>query len=107
MLRQKGAHNKMGCISMGREPVSQVSNFFDGIKKKQDQEELLKQRLIEDAIADSKAVWMVADYFVPADVEEFFERHKIGVAGCEIWRSAFISGFRAAMRNKIKDNSKS
>lgn len=84
--------------------VQQASTLFEAIKKEEEQEELRKQRLIEDAMADSKAVWMVADYFVPSDVAEFFERHKIGVVGCEIWRSAFISGFRSALRGKLRDN---
>lgn len=82
---------------------NQLDKMWERIAKEDQAEKDRQQKMVDDAKADSRAVWMVADYFVPSDVQEFFERHGIGATGCEIWRSAFISGFRAALRGKISE----
>lgn len=57
-------------------------------------------RLIENARADAKAVWLLADQSVPADVREAAERWQMKETLIEIWRGAFIEGWRAAHRGK-------
>lgn len=52
---------------------------------------------------DDRATWMLADYFLPTDVKEFFERHGMLATGSEIWRTAFVTGFKVSLRGSIKD----
>ena len=51
---------------------------------------------IEQARADAKAVWALADYLMPPDVKESAERWKMSETLQDIWRQAFITGWRAA-----------
>jgi Ni/Co efflux regulator RcnB len=51
---------------------------------------------IENARADAKALWHLADYSIPADVKEMAERWDMGSTLQEMWRGAFIQGWRAA-----------
>lgn len=55
---------------------------------------------IENAKADEQAVWALADYFLPSDVREFGERHGIPELASELWRGAFVAGWRAALRKE-------
>lgn len=57
-------------------------------------------RMIDNARADSKAIWQLADYYMPADVQEMAERWKMQETLKEMWRGAFIEGWRAANRGK-------
>jgi Ni/Co efflux regulator RcnB len=57
-----------------------------------------EQKQIENAKADAKAVWALADYYLPADVKEMADRWKMGSTLQEMWRGAFIEGWRAAHR---------
>jgi hypothetical protein len=66
---------------------------------KQDAEHRAKEaRAIEDARADAKAVWLLADMMLPADVKELAQRWGMPETLVEIWRNAFITGWRAAHR---------
>jgi hypothetical protein len=55
-------------------------------------------RAIADARADARAVWLLADLMIPTDVKEFAARLRVPELGAEIWRSAFITGWRMAHR---------
>jgi hypothetical protein len=57
-----------------------------------------ERRMLENAQADAKAVWALADYYMPADIKEMAERWKIDNILQEMWRGAFIEGWRAAHR---------
>lgn len=57
-----------------------------------------EQRMIEDARADAMAVWALADYCLPADWDEFAKRNGMPETLREMWRNAFIVGWRAALR---------
>ena len=55
-------------------------------------------RMLEDAHSDAKAVWALADYYLSVDVQETAERWNMKETLIEIWRNAFIEGWRAAHR---------
>lgn len=55
-------------------------------------------RMIENARADAKAIWLLADYYMPADTKEMAERWNMKETLAEMWRNAFIEGWRAAHR---------
>ena len=57
-----------------------------------------EQRMVDDARADAKAIWALADFYLPPDVKEFFARRKMEETGCEMWRQAFAAGWRASLR---------
>jgi hypothetical protein len=62
-----------------------------------------ESKCFQQVRADAKAVWALADYLMPADVKETAERWKMNETLQEIWRQAFIAGWRAA--HKAKDQS--
>lgn len=62
------------------------------------QQKVEEARMVENARADSKAIWLLADYSIPADVLDLAKRLKMEEALIEIWRGAFIEGWRAAHR---------
>lgn len=55
-------------------------------------------KMIANAKADAKAVWALADCLMPTDFLETAERLKMQETMREIWRSAFIAGWRAAQK---------
>lgn len=55
-------------------------------------------RMIENARADAKAIWSLADHLMPADFKEMADRLKMSETMRELWRNAFIDGWRAAHR---------
>jgi hypothetical protein len=61
--------------------------------------ELAERRALEDARADAAAVWALADMSIPQDIQEFGTRHGIPELAKEVWRSAFIAGWRAYARS--------
>lgn len=67
------------------------------------EEVLQSEAMISLAKSDQRATWVLADYFLPADVKEFFERHGMLATGSEIWRTAFVTGFKVSLRGSIKD----
>jgi hypothetical protein len=54
--------------------------------------------MVENAKADAKAVWPLADYYMPPDVREMADRWGMKETLIEMWRGAFIEGWRAANR---------
>ena len=56
--------------------------------------------MLENARADAKAVWQLADYYMPADVKEMAGLWKMENTLQEMWRGAFIEGWRAAHRKR-------
>jgi hypothetical protein len=46
--------------------------------------------------AAEQGLWSLADYHLPADIRETANRWKLGTVLCEIWRQAWIAGWRAA-----------
>ena len=77
-----------------------VADMWEAEQRKQQAEQ---RERIELARADARAVWTLADYLMPADVKETAERWKVNETLQEIWRQAFIAGWRAA--HKAKDQS--
>lgn len=55
-------------------------------------------RMVENARADAKAVWLLADYYMPADIKEMAGLWKMESTLQEMWKGAFIEGWRAAHR---------
>lgn len=66
--------------------------------KDQAEQQALEARALEDARADQAAVWALADLYCPSDIREFGERHKIPELSMHLWRSAFVAGWRSALR---------
>lgn len=56
-------------------------------------------RMIANARADAKAVWALADYLMPADFKQLAENMKLDATMKEMWRNAFIAGWRARNRD--------
>ena len=69
-----------------------------GLGNRWAQEHAAEKRRLADAKADGRAVWALADQYLPADVMETAERHKMSETMREIWRAAFIAGWRARDR---------
>lgn len=74
-----------------------VSKFYDRLP---DAETEADKRVAEIAAADAAGLWELADIYMPADIREFAERHKLDATVPEMWRSAWIAGWRAAMHSK-------
>lgn len=83
---------------------STASNFlyshWDEENKKQQEEE---KRKLQNAVADQKALYALADHYLPSDVKENAARWKMEETLCEMWRNAFIAGWRAYHRSSLKD----
>lgn len=60
------------------------------------QEDLRQKKLIQEAHQHRKAVWLLADYSIPADTREMAKRWGMEEVMMEMWRNAFIAGWRAA-----------
>jgi hypothetical protein len=67
-------------------------------QKEEMQRKADEDRRLQDTLADANGVWLLADHYLPADVKEFGERHGIPELTNEMWRGAFIAGWRAAFR---------
>jgi hypothetical protein len=66
---------------------------------KEEAEQRAKEaRMIEDAKADARAVWALADHLMPPDVVEMGRALALEEVLKEAWRNAFIAGWRAAHR---------
>ena len=63
------------------------------------QQKAAEARMIANAKADAKAVWALADYLMPADTREMAERMMMSETMQEMWRNAFIAGWRAALQH--------
>lgn len=59
-------------------------------------EDLRQKKLIQEAHAHAQAVWLLADYSVPADIRELAKRWGMEQTIIEMWRRGFIEGWRAA-----------
>lgn len=66
--------------------------------KEEAEQKAAEASMIDDAKADAKAVWALAEYLMPADFREMADRMKMSETMHELWRNAFIAGWRAAMR---------
>ena len=80
---------------------SAVPSIFNELHAEEDR--LLKleaERRMSDAVADAKAVWALADMMIPVDVKEMAERWNMKETILEIWRNAFIAGWRASHRSR-------
>ena len=72
-----------------------VGEIWDKERLEREAEEA---RMLENTKADAKAVWLLAEYYLPQDIKETAERWKMAEILPEIWRQAFIEGWRAAYR---------
>jgi hypothetical protein len=66
--------------------------------KEEAEQKAAEARMIENAKCDAKAVWALADYLMPADFKETAASLKMTETMQEMWRNAFIAGWRAAHR---------
>lgn len=55
-------------------------------------------RAAEEKAAAELGLWALADLYVPTDVREAAARWKLENTLVEMWRDAFIEGWRAALR---------
>lgn len=65
----------------------------------QEREREEEHRKLADAQADREAVWALADFYLPPSVKEMAASWGMKETLTEIWRGAFIEGWRAAHRN--------
>lgn len=66
--------------------------------KERRQREAEEGRMLADARADAKAVWQLAEYYMPADIRQMADIWNMKETLIEMWRGAFIEGWRAALR---------
>jgi len=71
--------------------------FFTRFNKTHDDAD---RRRAENAAAAEMGLWALADIHMPSDVREAAQRWKLGTAMEELWRSAFIAGWREHERVK-------
>ncbi len=78
-------------------PPVTASDFFSRFK---DAGEEAARRSDDDAFANAAGLWELADLYMPPDIQEFADRHHLEHTVPEMWRSAYIQGWRAAMRSR-------
>jgi hypothetical protein len=84
-------------LMLSRHGLSDARLTLGEIWEKERREQKAEEAdMIERARADAKAIWLLADYSIPADVKEMAERLKMKETMIEMWRGAFIEGWRAA-----------
>ena len=54
-----------------------------------------RAEMVRNANADAKAVWTLADYLMPADFKQMAMSLGMEETMKELWRNAFIAGWRA------------
>lgn len=67
--------------------------------KEEAERKAVERAMVEDARSDAKAVWLLADYLMPADFKERAAQLQMSETMQEMWRNAFIAGWRAALRD--------
>lgn len=82
-------------IEFIQKPSPTLLQIFERERREQEIEELKR---IENARADARAVWALADFYLPGDVVETADRLGVKETMSEVWRNAFIAGWRAAHR---------
>jgi hypothetical protein len=85
--------------SMDRGPT--IGEIWDRERRQQVAEEV---RMLEDTKADAKAIWLLAEYYLPQDIKDAAVRWKMENTLQEIWRQAFVEGWRAAYRKANLEN---
>jgi hypothetical protein len=58
--------------------------------------ETFEERPVRSASPDGKALWVLADHMIPPDIIESAKRWRMEETIKEMWRSAFIQGWRSA-----------
>ena len=64
----------------------------------QDAQTEARIRAAEEKVAAERGLWALADLYVPTDVREAAARWKLENTLVEMWRAAFIQGWRASLR---------
>ena len=80
-------------MNMGSEENALYRNevlFFKEYRDKQ------QTKLIQEAHQHRKAVWLLADYSIPPDTRQMARSWCMEQVMMEMWRNAFIAGWRAA-----------
>lgn len=96
------------CFDCGKGPCymncsPRPSSVVDQWLRDREERKAAERRALEDARADQAAVWALADYYLPPAVRELGERHKMPETTSEIWRAAFVAGWRACHRAATLD----
>lgn len=60
-----------------------------------------ERQMVENARADAQAIWLLADYCMPADFKEMSRDMGMEATLQEVWRNAFIAGWRAQHKNGV------
>jgi hypothetical protein len=69
--------------------------YFDGIRAPNGV--YLTEKAANDLMRiDAKALWLLADQSIPTDIKEMAARWKMSEVVQEMWRNAFMAGWRAA-----------
>ena len=66
-------------------------------------EQSRQRALLELMRSNQRALWLLADYELPPDVREIARVWKLEQTVCEIWRNAFIQGWRACNKESFND----
>lgn len=53
-------------------------------------------------VIDSRPLWQIADESIPADIKDAAERWRLKHTLREIWRSAFMAGWRASRQQPVE-----
>lgn len=72
---------------------------FQKMSRHDDAQAAAQQRIEADRVAAEQGLWALADLYLPPDIREAAQRWKLDHSLTEIWRSAFIAGWRQAMRS--------
>lgn len=68
------------------------------ILREQAAAQMKEARALEDARADAHGIWALAEFYLPPSVKEMAQLWGMRETLAEMWRSAFIEGWRAAHR---------
>ncbi len=82
-----------------REENARLKSVMAQWERERIEQETKERRALQDAKADQRAVWALADFYLPPDVCEMAMRWKMDATLVEMWRGAFIEGWRAAHRS--------
>lgn len=64
------------------------------LSRRDDAQALAQEQAEEARVAAERGMWALADLYVPPDIREAAQRWKLEHFLVEMWRSAFIQGWR-------------
>lgn len=73
-------------------------SMYEVWAKEEAERKAIEAQMRQDAKVDARAVWTLADHLMPPDIREMAAAFGMGETIQEMWRNAFIAGWRAALR---------